>query len=156
YLGHIYPTDVRLPMTLRHFGPVADGGAGEAYHAGIFGMTGSGKSVLAAYLIAAQLRHPQMGILVVDPQGQFASETDLPFSLQEWAERLGRDVHVYRIATDLQLRTNAPLLCELLENTRFFRDILTVRHEANRESAVSEFVQALRGATHWEQQEPGE
>src|SRR5262249_53755663 len=51
YLGHIYRTDVRLPMTLRHFGR-SDGGSGEAYHSGVFGMTGSGKSALAAYLVA--------------------------------------------------------------------------------------------------------
>ncbi|GAH66194.1 unnamed protein product, partial [marine sediment metagenome] len=42
YLGHLYRTDVRLPLTLRHFGPPNQGGAGEAYHTGIFGMTGSG------------------------------------------------------------------------------------------------------------------
>ena len=33
-------------------------------------MTGSGKSVLAAYVMAAQLRHPELAVFVIDPQGK--------------------------------------------------------------------------------------
>ncbi len=47
-------------------------GFGEARMVGIFGKTGSGKSILAAYLIAGFSRNPQLGILVIDPQGEFA------------------------------------------------------------------------------------
>lgn len=92
YLGEIYNSDVRLPLTIRHFGPPETGGSGEAYHTGVFGMTGSGKSGFASYLVAAQLRHTSIGVLIIDPQGQFTSEELLPFSVQEWAESLGRPV----------------------------------------------------------------
>src|SRR5712691_5018477 len=115
YLGHIYQNEqVRLPLIVRDFGRAEEGGAGEAYHTGIFGMTGSGKSVFAAYVIAAQLRHPHMAVLIMDPQGQFTSERGLLFSLQEWAERVGRDVRTYAISNDLRLPQNGPLLAELL------------------------------------------
>ncbi|HVM29539.1 MAG TPA: DUF87 domain-containing protein [Candidatus Limnocylindrales bacterium] len=150
YLGRIYKSNVRLPLTLRHFGPADEGGAGEAYHSGIFGMTGSGKSALATYVIAAQLTHPQLSILVMDPQGQFTSEEGLPFSLQEWAESRGRVVRTYGIANDLRLRQDAGLLADLLEPTRLLRDILTIKGEENRASAVAELARILRGLTGWD------
>lgn len=150
YLGMIYRSDVRLPLTIRHFGPADKGGAGEAYHTGIFGMTGSGKSALASYLIAAQLRHPGMGVFVIDPQGQFTSEEGLPFSLQEWAESAGRKVQTFSITRDLRIGKNAPLLAELLGLTRFFRDMLTLRGEENRESAVAEFNRLVAGIPNWD------
>jgi DNA helicase HerA-like ATPase len=153
YLGLIYRSNVRLPLTIRHFGRADRGGAGEAYHTGVFGMTGSGKSALAAYLIAAQLRHPEMGVFIIDPQGQFTSEEGLPFSLQEWAERCGREVQTFSITRDLRLGKNAPMLAELLGLTRFFRDILTLRGEDNRESAIAEFNRLLAGVANWENAE---
>ncbi|MGH2500084.1 MAG: helicase HerA domain-containing protein [Candidatus Limnocylindria bacterium] len=149
YLGHIYRTEVRLPLTLRHFGR-GDGGAGEAYHSGIFGVTGSGKSAFAAYLLAGQMRHRNLGVLVIDPQGQFTSEIGLPFPLQEWAERLGRQVRTYSISQNLRLRQDAPLLADLLGLTRFFRDLLTIRAEDPRDSAVAELTRILRGIANWD------
>lgn len=46
YLGLAYGTSIKMPMWFKHFG-TGEKGAGEAYHIGIFGKTGSGKSVLA-------------------------------------------------------------------------------------------------------------
>lgn len=152
YLGHINRTDVRLPLTLRHFDRGA-GGAGEAYHSGIFGMTGSGKSAFATYLLAAQMRHASLGVLIIDPQGQFTSEEGLPFSLQEWAERLGREVRIYSISQNLRLAQDAYLLGDLLGLTRFFRDLLTIKAEENRESAVAEFTRTIQGITGWDTQQ---
>jgi hypothetical protein len=154
YLGHIYRSDVRLPLTLRHFGSVEQGGAGEAYHSGIFGMTGSGKSVFAAYLLAAMVRHPSLGVFIMDPQGQFASEEGLPFSLQEWGEGLGRQVQVYAVSSELQLPKDAYLLSDLLGLTRFFSDLLTIKSPENRESAVAEFTRILHGSGDWESTAP--
>ena len=144
--------NVRLPLTLRHFGPADSGGAGEAYHTGIFGMTGSGKSVFAAYMLAAYARHPEIGILVMDPQGQFASEVGLSFSLQRWMAQLDRSVEVLSVSQDLRLHQNAPFLTELLEGTRFFRDILSIKAKENRDSAVAEFTRILRDQTGWANQ----
>lgn len=73
YLGHIYGSKPLLPLWFKHF-DTGQQGAGEAYHLGIFGKTGSGKSVLAKMILLAYARHPQMGILVIDPQGEFAKE----------------------------------------------------------------------------------
>jgi len=73
YLGRAYANDVLYPMWFKHFasGP---GGAGEAYHTGVFGKTGSGKSGLAKMLLLAYARHPELGILIIDPQGEFSNE----------------------------------------------------------------------------------
>lgn len=150
YLGNIYRSDVRLPLTFRHFGASQAGGSGEAYHLGIFGMTGSGKSGFAAYVISAYLRHSEMGVLIIDPQGQFTGEQGLPFSLQEWAERMGREVITLSISSDLRLPKDANLLCDLLGLTRFFHSILTIRSADNRESAVAEFQRIVRSITSWE------
>lgn len=71
YLGRLYGSKPRLPMWFKHFGS-GRGGAGEAYHIGIFGKTGSGKSVLAKMMLIAYARHKNMGLFVLDPQGEFA------------------------------------------------------------------------------------
>ncbi len=73
YLGHVYGSKPLLPLWFKHFdtGPQ---GAGEAYHLGIFGKTGSGKSVLAKMILLAYARYPKMALLVIDPQGEFAKE----------------------------------------------------------------------------------
>ena len=150
YLGNAYGMKaVKLPMTLRHFGPESEGGAGEAYHTGIFGMTGSGKSVFAAYLLTAYARHPELGILIMDPQGQFSSEVGLPFSLEHQARLFGRDVRKLSVSQDLRLRKNAPLLVELLEQTRFFKDLLAIKTLQNRESAATEFTRILQDQKDW-------
>ncbi len=87
---------------------------------------------------------------MIDPQGQFTTEEGLPFSLQEWAEKQGREVLTFSIARDLRLQQNAFLLGDLLGETRFFKDVLTIRGEDPRESAVAEFTRVLQGITHWD------
>ncbi len=39
---------------------------------GVFGPSGSGKSVIAATLIALWSHNPSMGILILDPQSEFS------------------------------------------------------------------------------------
>ena len=154
YIGKIFKMDdVLLPLILRDFGSATAGGAGEAYHTGIFGMTGSGKSVFACYLLAVQLLHQDLGVIVMDPQGQFTSEEGLTFSLQEWAEELGRTVHTHSISNDLRLPRDAFLLTDMLSGTRFFRDLLSLRASENRESGKAEFTRFLQGCTGWYEQD---
>ena len=157
YLGRVYRMDnVRLPLILRHFGPTAEGGAGEAFHTGVFGMTGSGKSVFTAYLLAAQLQHTDQAILIMDPQGQFTSEEGLPFSLQGWAAEHDRPVLKYSISANLRLRKDAPLVGDLLALTDFFARLLTIKTRGDqRDSAVAEFVRALQGVERWENRDSG-
>lgn len=107
YLGRAYANDVLYPMWFKHFGSGA-GGAGEAYHLGVFGKTGSGKSGLAKMMLCTYAHHPQMGILVIDPQGEFSLELSgtrvgqQGLQLDRVIRGQGRAIRVYRIA-DLQL-----------------------------------------------------
>src|SRR5207245_6166524 len=73
YLGHVYGSKPMLPLWFKHFDRGPDG-AGEAYHLGIFGKTGSGKSVLAKMMLLAYARYPKMALLVVGPQGEFSKD----------------------------------------------------------------------------------
>ncbi|MBX5450409.1 ATP-binding protein [Thermogemmatispora sp.] len=76
YLGTVYGSTPRLPLWFKHFGGGEDG-AGEAYHLGIFGKTGSGKSVLAKMIMLAYARHSSMGLMIFDPQGEFSKDMQL-------------------------------------------------------------------------------
>jgi hypothetical protein len=73
YLGHVYGSLPKLPLWFKHFAQGPDG-AGEAYHLGIFGKTGSGKSVLAEMILLAYARYSQMALLIIDPQGEFSQD----------------------------------------------------------------------------------
>jgi hypothetical protein len=73
YLGNVYGSKPKLPLWFKHFAQGPDG-AGEAYHLGIFGKTGSGKSVPAKMILTAYARYPGMALLVIDPQGEFAKD----------------------------------------------------------------------------------
>src|SRR5690348_15028890 len=72
YLGKAYGSQVLLPMWFKHFGQQEQGGTDEAYHIGVFGKTGSGKSVLSKMILIGYARHKPMTIFVLDPQGEFA------------------------------------------------------------------------------------
>ncbi|RJP66556.1 MAG: ATP-binding protein [Candidatus Abyssobacteria bacterium SURF_17] len=137
YLGQAYANEILYPMWFKHFGSndQGPGGAGEAYHIGVFGKTGSGKSGLAKMMLCAYARHPHLGILLIDPQGEFSDELNgvrrghqgLP--LDTVVTNLGRPIQRYRIV-DLQLDT-WDLLEELLVVRRFVQDQLDVRGAEN-------------------------
>ena len=126
YLGKAYANDVLYPMWFKHFdsGP---GGAGEAYHTGVFGKTGSGKSGLAKMILLGYARHPEMGILVIDPQGEFSQElSGTPVGQQglpvkDALDGLARPVQVYRIE-DIQLY-EWDMFEELLVDLEFTRQL---------------------------------
>jgi len=114
-----------MPFWLKHFDR-GEGGAGEAYHVGVFGKSGSGKSGLAAYLLLGYARHENMGIIFIDPQNQFASDTDLPFKLHEYLKILGRKVEVYSLTNQIRLGTKnnaVNLFTSLLQKADFYRNI---------------------------------
>lgn len=150
YLGQAYANEVLYPMWLKHFGS-GTGGAGEAYHLGVFGKTGSGKSGLAKMMLCAYAAHPQMGILVIDPQGEFALELsgtrvgqqDLPLDVM--IKSTGRTVHVYRIS-DLQLDDWATFE-EMLQSLRFLEQVgIPSRSSDNSRKAAEVIRHALEGA----------
>src|SRR6266852_7397407 len=88
YLGHVYGSAPKLPLWFKHFDRGRDG-AGEAYHLGIFGKTGSGKSVLAKMILLAYARYPKMALLVIDPQGEFSKDMREEGSTEEFALPVG-------------------------------------------------------------------
>lgn len=144
YLGNVYGTKVKMPFALKHFGK-GDGGAGEAYHIGVFGKTGSGKSGLAAYLLLAYARHRQMGLLFIDPQGQFSSDRDLPFPLHLSLRRAGRDVRVFKLASQVRLGEDANQFAELLRKAGFYT-FLGIKNADNQEIAVEVLYACIRKA----------
>lgn len=144
YLGTVFGTKVKMPMHLRHFGKDS-GGVGEAYHIGVFGKTGSGKSGLAAYLLLSYARHKSMGILFIDPQGQFSSGWGLPFDLHRGLFAQGRDVKVYKMATGLRLGDNALQFCELLAKAKFYQ-FLGIKNADNAEIAAEVLYNHVRKA----------
>jgi hypothetical protein len=128
YLGHVYGSKPKLPLWFKHFDSGQDG-AGEAYHLGIFGKTGSGKSVLAKMILLAYMRHKRMGLFVLDPQGEFSLDLQntqpaptmgrvLHSSL---IKGLGRSVEVYNL--DKFRLDSWELFTELLTEFGFFFDL---------------------------------
>ncbi len=131
YLGKAYGSDIAFPMWFKHFGGGAHG-IGEAYHIGVFGKTGSGKTGLVKMLLAAYARHPDMGILVIDPQGEFSLEftgnrvgnqgLDIKNIVED---KLGRELVLAPIS-NVQL-DDWDLLEVLLESSRLFDIGLGIR-----------------------------
>jgi len=141
YVGKAYGTEIKMPMWFKNFGR---SGAGEAYHIGIFGKNGSGKSVLAKMIMSAYAKHEEMSILILDPQGEFAvdfrSQTQLKAIIHE---KLGRDVQVYDLH-NLVLTGGYELFKKILMNTKFL-DKLGIFHEDNKVRAADEIESILLG-----------
>jgi hypothetical protein len=149
YLGHVYGSVPKLPLWFKHFGRGADG-AGEAYHLGIFGKTGSGKSVLAKMILLAYARHAQMSLLVIDPQGEFAKdmstgtttgEFNLP--LGDITKEAGKQVVVLTVKNLVLDRWE--LFEQILFESRFF-ERLTVPQGENRSLACGVLSDKLQKA----------
>ena len=120
-------------------------------HVGVFGKTGSGKTGLVKMLLTAYARHPEMGILVIDPQGEFSLEFNdkqvgsQGLAIKEIIEnQLGRQLVLAPISK-VQL-DDWNLLEDLLEGSRFFDIGLGIRGETGREAAKSLTMQFLRGS----------
>lgn len=161
YLGKAYGSDIKFPMWFKHFGG-GDHGVGEAYHIGVFGKTGSGKTGLVKMLLAAYARHPDMGILVIDPQGEFSLEfNDKQVGSQGLdikgiiESKLSRELVLAPISK-VQL-DDWDLLEDLLESSRFFDIGLGIRGNTEREAAKAYAMQRLRDFNLHElhEKEPG-
>lgn len=147
YLGHVYGSKPLLPLWFKHFdtGPQ---GAGEAYHLGIFGKTGSGKSVLAKMILLAYARYPKMAILVIDPQGEFAKEArgeavpgEFQLPMKGILNRLKKPVQVHGVR-DLVL-DRWELFAQILYESPFFEQLSVPKGE-NRQLAASTLADRLQ------------
>ena len=133
---------VAMPSWFRHFGPTEEGGTGEASHVGIFGKTGSGKSVLAKMILLSYMRHRGMSFVVLDPQGEFARTVRDP-ALAPHLRGMGRDVRVHSLH-DLLLRPDRDLFMRLLVRSGLLRRI-GVQAEENQGYAAEEVWAILSG-----------
>ena len=140
YLGHVYGSKPKLPLWFKHFDTGVDG-AGEAYHLGIFGKTGSGKSVLAKMIMLAYARYKNMGILVIDPQGEFAQDASgagvlgsFKLPVREVLKALNKTTRVIGVQNLVLDRWE--LFAQILFESSFF-ERLSVSKGENREIAAS-------------------
>lgn len=149
YLGHVYGSQPKLPLWFKHFDRGPDG-AGEAYHLGIFGKTGSGKSVLAKMILLAYCRYPQMALLVIDPQGEFSKDMrpggaggEFPLPVGDLARKLGKRSFVITVKSLILDRWE--LFEQILYESLFF-ERLTIPKGENRELACSILAEKLQKA----------
>lgn len=149
YLGHVYGSKPRLPLWFKHFDTGPDG-AGEAYHLGIFGKTGSGKSVLAKMILLAYARYPKMALLVIDPQGEFARDMGKGRRTAEFELPLGDLLRARKETFVLSVRNLVldrwDLLRQILAESRFFRE-LQVMTQDKVDTACDQFIEAMRKTT---------
>jgi len=147
YLGKMYNTNILLPMTFQHFGAKEEGGLGEGYHIGVFGKTGSGKSVLTRMIILSYARFPNMSILCLDPTGEYAKEIkqkEVMFKILK--NILNRSFQVYGVS-EISLTSTNSLRRILLASAPDFLDFMGIRAEENRINAanlIAEFFEANR------------
>ena len=149
YLGHVYGSKPKLPLWFKHFdrGPQ---GAGEAYHIGIFGKTGSGKSVLAKMILLAYARYPKMALLVIDPQGEFSKDMqpgkstgEFPLPVGSIVKSMGKNHFVLTVRNLVLDRWE--LFEQILFESLFFQQ-LTIPKGENRELACSVLADRLKKA----------
>jgi hypothetical protein len=149
YLGYVYGSTPRLPLWFKHFG-TGTHGAGEAYHLGIFGKTGSGKSVLAKMILLAYARYPDMAIFVIDPQGEFSKDArgevraeGFPLNLSSVLSQLNKEVVIKSVRELILDRWD--LLSEILYESPFF-ERLSIPKGENRRIASEVLAERLRRA----------
>ena len=149
YLGHVYGSTPKLPLWFKHFG-TGPHGAGEAYHLGIFGKTGSGKSVLAKMILLAYARYLGMAIFVIDPQGEFSKDVrgelrpeGFPLNLSSVLLQLNKEVIIKSVRELVLDRWD--LFSEILYESPFF-ERLSIPKGENRRIASEVLVERLQRA----------
>jgi DNA helicase HerA-like ATPase len=126
YAGQSPGDALPVPLTLRDFGKTEEGGFGEAVMMGIFGQTRSGKSILAAQLLAGFAANPRMGLLVLDPQGEFgrdrfaAGDHRVDFSIKTLLGSLNKRREVIVTTTGDVALEGAEAFTEMLRREGFF------------------------------------
>ncbi|MBI2861321.1 MAG: ATP-binding protein, partial [Chloroflexi bacterium] len=117
---------------------------------GIFGKTGSGKSVLAKMILLAYARYPKMAILVIDPQGEFAKEVrgepvpgEFRLPMKEVLARLNKPTQVYSVR-DLVL-DRWDLFAQILYESPLFEQLSIPKGE-NRQLAAETLADRLQRA----------
>lgn len=142
YLGKAYGTNIKMPMWFKHFGS-GNFGAGEAYHIGVFGKTGSGKSILSVMMMLGYSQHKNISIFVLDPQGQFSKEFRKEEIKKFLSEKLSREIEI--ISLHNMVLSGYPLFKKILITSGFLRRRCTIIHPDNQMRAAEQIVSILEG-----------
>lgn len=148
-LGKAYDTEVNIPFWFKHFGKPDEGGGGDAYHIGVFGRTGSGKTTTAANMVLGYARHKDnMSILILDPQEQFYEDNNvLPdkFKFAEEIEQTGMKYEKLKVPDDVALPNNARLFSSLLLHYGFIRRAFKIFSQEKQELMAEAIQDYLTG-----------
>lgn len=146
-LGKAYDTDVNVPFWFKHFGKPEEGGGGDAYHIGVFGRTGSGKTTTAANMVLGYAQHnDNMSILILDPQEQFYEDNNvLPgqIKFEEEITKTGMQYKKLKVPDDVALPNDARLFSMLLLNYGFVRKAFRIHSQEKRElmaEAIQDYI----------------
>ncbi len=107
---------------------------------------------MAKMMLCAYAKHPELGILVIDPQGEFAVEfSGTPFGqqglqLKQAVASQGRPIHVFRIS-DIQL-DDWNTFEEMLISLRFFEQLSIPSASAENARRAAEVVRNALESTH--------
>lgn len=135
YIGKVYGTEVDLPFWFKHFDKDDTAnhefGAKDAYHIGVFGKTGSGKTVTASLMLLGYAKNRNnISTLVLDPQGQFYLDRDLlpsGASFKDELTKMGMKYERFKILEDVCLPgTDTDLFADLLLNNDFIRTAFNI------------------------------
>lgn len=149
YIGKVYGTDVDLPFWFKHFDKTDEEhkefGANDAYHIGVFGKTGSGKTVTAAFMLLGYAKNKNnISILILDPQKQFYLDNELlpgKTKLIDQVEKIGMKHTKFEILSDIYLPgDNYELFGELLANNGFLKDAFRPLYTKDKVEASKEAV----------------
>lgn len=147
-LGRAYDTQVNIPFWFKHFG-AGDGGAGDAYHIGVFGKTGSGKTTTAAQIIRGYASNSdRMSILILDPQEQFFHDQEvLPrgVSFRQEVQDRGMNYGAYRIPEHVHLPNDPELFSQLLLSSDTIRKVFRLPTDDKRELMQEQIFDYLLG-----------
>ena len=145
-LGKAYGSNVNIPFWFKHFGK-GKNGAGDAYHIGVFGKTGSGKTTTAAQMILGYAEnHEEMSMLIFDPQEQFYNDNEiLPNGKKFQREVLQAGVtsekyKPIKIPEDIALPDSAELFSELLNTGGFIKSFFEI-HSIDKQKAMQDSIQ---------------
>jgi DNA helicase HerA-like ATPase len=152
YIGKVYGTGVDLPFWFKHFDKdyseknekeeiiYEERGARDAYHIGIFGKTGSGKTVTAAMTLLGYAKNKKnLSILVLDPQAQFSLDRDLLPSGASLKNEISKTMKYdcYNILEDIYLPgDDTELFADLLFSNGFIRQAFRLYNEEKMELAA--------------------
>jgi len=149
YIGKIYGTDVHLPFWFKHFDKDDkannEKGAGDAFHIGVFGKTGSGKTVTAAMMLLGYAKNRNnISTLVLDPQSQFFNDRDLlPGGASLKAELEKREVKYFRLSLLQSVYlpgTDIALFSDLLLSAGFIKKLFPFIQTEDKLEAVRDGI----------------